>query len=110
MTEANVLDLLSEVAGRAGGPSPERSTRLADLGIDSFGLLEVLTMLEGRAQRAVPDDPPELRDVGDVLDYHAWLMGSLSKDAAPLTVDQLERTAQLAADLDDPEAMPDAWS
>ena len=32
------------------------------------------------------------------------------QDAGPLTVDQLKRVAKLAADLDDPDVMSDAWS
>jgi len=33
-----------------------------------------------------------------------------ARDAGPVTVDQLERLASLACDLDDPEVMSRAWS
>lgn len=33
-----------------------------------------------------------------------------SADFGPVTVDQLERVSNLAADLDDPGVMSDAWS
>jgi hypothetical protein len=33
-----------------------------------------------------------------------------SQDSKPITVDQLERAATLAGDLDDPDVMSGAWS
>jgi hypothetical protein len=33
-----------------------------------------------------------------------------SQDSEPITVDQLERAATLAGDLDDPDVMSGAWS
>jgi Ribbon-helix-helix protein, copG family len=48
------------------------------------------------------------------LSRSAYLRRALEReraqDAGPVTVDQLERVATLAADLDDPDVMSDAWS
>ncbi len=48
------------------------------------------------------------------LSRSAYLRRALEReraqDAGPVTVDQLERVAKLAADLDDPDVSSDAWS
>jgi hypothetical protein len=48
------------------------------------------------------------------LSRTAYLRRALEREraqnAAPVTVDQLQRVARLAADLDDPDVMSDAWS
>lgn len=62
---------------------------------------EVLAAIDAKAKR-----------VG--LSRTAYLRRALERervqDAGPLTVDQLKRVAKLAADLDDPDVMSDAWS
>ena len=48
------------------------------------------------------------------LSRSAYLRRALEREraegAGPVTVDQLERVAKLAADLDDPDVSSDAWS
>lgn len=62
---------------------------------------EVLAAIDAKAKR-----------VG--LSRTAYLRRTLERervsDTGPVTVDQLERVARLAADLDDAEVMSDAWS
>ena len=62
---------------------------------------EVLAAIDAKAKR-----------VG--LSRTAYLRRALERervqDSGPVTVDQLERVAQLVADLDDPDVMSDAWS
>lgn len=62
---------------------------------------EVLAAIDAKAKR-----------VG--LSRTAYLRRALERervpDAGPVTVDQLERVARLAADLDDPDVVSDAWS
>ncbi len=62
---------------------------------------EVLAAIDAKAQR-----------VG--LSRAAYLRRALERERAygsgPVTLDQLERVSKLAADLDDPAVMSDAWS
>lgn len=67
--------------------------------------------------RDVPDDvlaaiDAKAKRVG--LSRTAYLRRALERervaDAGPVSVEQLERVAKLAADLDDPDVMSDAWS
>ncbi len=62
---------------------------------------EVLAAIDAKAQR-----------VG--LSRTAYLRRALERervqDSGPVTIDQLERMSRLAADLDDPGVMSDAWS
>lgn len=62
---------------------------------------EVLAAIDAKAKR-----------VG--LSRTAFLRRALERegvqDTGPVTVDQLERIANLVADLDDPEVMSGAWS
>lgn len=62
---------------------------------------EVLTAIDAKAKR-----------MG--LSRTAYLRRALERervpDAAPVTVEQLERTASLARDLDDPDVMSGAWA
>lgn len=62
---------------------------------------EVLAAIDAKAKR-----------VG--LSRTAYLRRALERervlDAGPVSVEQLERVAKLAADLDDPDVMSDAWS
>jgi plasmid stability protein len=62
---------------------------------------EVLAAIDAKAKR-----------IG--LSRTAYLRRALERervpDAGPITVDLLERVAQLAADLEDPTVMSDAWS
>ncbi len=67
--------------------------------------------------RGVPDDvlaaiDAKAKRIG--LSRTAYLRRALEReraqDTGPLTVDQLERAANLAADLNDPDVMSDAWS
>lgn len=62
---------------------------------------EVLAVIDAKAKR-----------VG--LSRTAYLRRALEREraqyAGPVTVDQLKRIAKLAADLDDPDVMSDAWS
>ena len=67
--------------------------------------------------RGVPDDvlaaiDAKAKRVG--LSRTEYLRRALERervqDAGPVTVDQLERTASLARDLDDPDIMSGAWA
>lgn len=67
--------------------------------------------------RGVPDEvvaaiDAKARRVG--LSRTAYLRRALDRegvqDAGPVTIDQLERVASLARDLDDPDVMVRAWS
>ncbi len=62
---------------------------------------EVLAAIDAKAKR-----------VG--LSRTAYLRRALERervqDSGPVTIDQLERMSRLAADLDDPGVMSDAWS
>ena len=62
---------------------------------------EVLAAIDAKAKR-----------VG--LSRTAYLRRALERERAadfgPVTVDQLERVSRLAADLDDPSVMSDAWA
>ena len=67
--------------------------------------------------RDVPDDvliaiDAKAKRIG--LSRTAYLRRALERERTqeigPVTVDQLKRFAQLAADLDDPALMSDAWS
>lgn len=62
---------------------------------------EVLAAIDAKAKR-----------IG--ISRTAYLRRALERervaDAGPVTVDQLERVARLAADLDDPDVMSNAWS
>lgn len=67
--------------------------------------------------RDVPDDVLAAIDARATrmgLSRTAYLRRALERerdlDPAPVTVDQLEQVARLAADLDDPDVMSDAWS
>lgn len=62
---------------------------------------EVLAAIDAKAKR-----------IG--LSRAAYLRRALERervpDSGPVTIDQLERVARLAADLDDPDVMSKAWS
>jgi hypothetical protein len=67
--------------------------------------------------RDVPDDvlaviDAKAKQVG--LSRTAYLRRALvregARDTGPVTIDQFERMAKLAADLDDANVMSDAWS
>jgi len=62
---------------------------------------EVLAAIDAKAKRVGLSRTEYLRRA---------LVREGSHDAGPVTVDQLERFARLARDLDDPEVMSHAWS
>ena len=62
---------------------------------------DVLAAIEARAKRVGLSRTEYLRRA---------LERERVQDVGPITTDQLERAAELAADLDDPDVMSGAWS
>jgi acyl carrier protein len=80
-TRATVRDELIKVFvqhGQAGTPVNESSHLVADLGIDSLGVMEILEVIEDKFSLKIPDEA--LREVETVADVAAQIESRLKAD------------------------------
>lgn len=74
---AEVIAILAPHA-QSGADLTEKSHLVADLGIDSLGVMEVVADLEDKFKLHIPDD--SLREVNTVADVAAAIETRLKKD------------------------------
>ena len=66
--EEKVLEILAENAGKSPGELSGKTRLVADLGLSSFDLANIVVQLEEEYDRHIPDERfPELETVDDVL-------------------------------------------
>lgn len=74
---SELLDVFRHHAGDAAAVS-EQSHLVADLGIDSLGVMEVIADIEDKFKLTIPDDA--LRDIDTIQDVVAAIENKLKSD------------------------------